>query len=211
MAGDAKIELRCRNARLDEMGDRVACGLWDHCCGISMGGMAADHVLRIELPCADHRGAAAERQGRGSGGGGRVSGLAGGLRGAGGGIGALASDHVVRDHVHGVRAGHGGACGSQRRKRRGRGIDPAAILEASDKEDACAGKQYPGSGYTTAGGAAVVHAVAATTTACTSDADSQETVSLPGIPGKRALLEFWRAATMMSHLCAVVAELADAP
>ena len=53
-----------------------------------------------------------------------------------------ASDHVVRHHVHGVRVGNGGARRSRRSKRRGRrrGIDPAAIREASAKDDASAGE-----------------------------------------------------------------------
>src|SRR5258708_36877102 len=92
------------------MDDCAADWLCDHLYRISLfvGRLRAYALFRDELPCTDHRGAAAERQISGSCRGIRRRGEPDGIRAARGGDDTFASNHWVRGHVHGLRVGDGG-------------------------------------------------------------------------------------------------------
>src|SRR5271156_5244177 len=93
------------------MDDFVADRVWDYCGGIPLGRMAVDDVFCDQLHGADHRCAAAERQGGGFGGGVWRSGEPDGVWAARGGIDFVTGDDVVRGDVHGLRDGIGAESG----------------------------------------------------------------------------------------------------
>jgi hypothetical protein len=115
--------LGASNAWLGEVGNFAAGWIRDYRRGMEADGFAMVFVdiagiFCDELPCTDHRGAAAKRQGGGSCG--RIwrSGESDGVRAAWRGDDSFASDYVVRDYVHGLRDGAGSArrsCGGNGR------------------------------------------------------------------------------------------------
>src|SRR5579859_6986275 len=118
------------------MDDRAAHWLCDHLYRISLfvGRVRAYALFRAQLPRADHRGAAAERQSGGSCR--RVwrRGQPDGFWAARRGDHSFTGDHVVRGDVHGLRAGDGGEGGS-RTGNSGRQLDPREIFEACACQD----------------------------------------------------------------------------
>src|ERR1700739_1665466 len=118
------------------MDDCAADWLRDHLYRISffVGRLRADALFRAELPCADHRGAAAKRQGGGSCRCVRRGGQPDGVWAARGSDDTFAGNHVVRGDVHGLRAGDGGK-GRSRTGNVGRQFDSGEIFEARAGKD----------------------------------------------------------------------------
>src|SRR3974390_2269723 len=183
------------------MGRIVADRIRHHYGRIPLGGMVAHIVFRTELLGADHRRAAAEREGGGFGRRIRRGRQPDGVWSARSGHRAVAGNHVVRGDVHGLRAGIGGT----RRSQRGAGwVGSPAVLEACAKGASTGDHSGTSSGHAAAYGAAILDAAA------TGAGHSSQALILDGwyraLPDSRgtARIDF-------TFLCAVVAELADAP
>jgi hypothetical protein len=108
----------------------------DYCGRVSLGWLAVDKFLCIELPGADHRRALAERQSGRSCRGFWRSRQPDGVWAPRSGNGSFAGHDMVCGDVHDLRAGPGSACGS----RRGFTVDFAEVFEAG----ACSGKDRAG-------------------------------------------------------------------
>ena len=114
------------------MGNLVGAGIWIYRPGLETFGfalvfVAATYVFCGELPVSDHRCATAERQGRGYRRSFRRRGQPDGLWTTRCSNGTVASHHVVRDYVHGVRNGARAAHGQGRGAGR---LGAGKILEA---------------------------------------------------------------------------------
>jgi hypothetical protein len=141
---------------LDEVDGRIACGLCDYRGRVSLGTLVAHGVFCNELPGADHRGATAEREGRGSCGCFWWRWQPDGVWSAWSGNRSFASDDVVRGDVYGLCLGNGCTRGSRCGLRR---VDPPEIFQACARS----GKIYSGctSSYAATSNATVFDATTA--------------------------------------------------
>lgn len=131
------------NAKLDEMVGRAADWFSDHLGRISLGALAAHHVLRAELPGADGRHNAAKWQSRRSRRRFRWGRQPNGLWSPRSRHGSIESHHLVCGHVHALLVSHGCA----RRPQCGRRLVLAEILPPNPRTNSDSSR-HPGASTT---------------------------------------------------------------